>query len=91
MRFFDVLNIQHFVIYLFPAIIFIALFVLALGFYYINRKDSAVRESRIIERFPGGIEGRNAPFPLFLYLVIIGAALWVIGYIFFIGLLKVKF
>lgn len=91
MRFFDVLNIQHFVLYLFPAIMFIALFMLALGFYYINRKDSAVRESRIIERFPGGIEGRNAPFPLFLYLVIAGTIFWVIAYIFFIGILKVKF
>lgn len=91
MRFFDILNIQHFVWYLFPAIIFIALFILGLGFYHITRKGSAVRESRIIERFPGGIEGRDAPFPLFLILVIAGTIVWVIAYIFFIGILKVIF
>jgi len=91
MRYFDVLSIQHFVMYLFPAIAFIALFILGLGFYRINRKDSARRESRIIERYPDGIEGRNAPFPLILYLIIAGTVIWVLAYILLIGLLKVKF
>ena len=90
MRFFDALGVQHFVMYLFPAIAFIVLFILGLGFYYINRKDSAERESRVIERYPGGIEGRNAPFPLFLYLVTAGTIVWVLTYILLIGFLKVK-
>ena len=90
MRFFDVLSFQHFVLYLYPAIAFIALFILGLGFYYINRKESAERETRIIERYPGGIEGRNAPFPLVLYLVIAGTVIWVLAYILLIGELKVK-
>ncbi len=64
MRFFELLSIQHFFMYLFPAIATIALFIIGLGFYHIQRKDSAERETRIIERYPGGIEGRNAPFPL---------------------------
>lgn len=76
--------------YLFPAIVSIALFVIGLGFYHIQRKDSAERESRIIERFPGGIEGRNAPFPILAYLVIIGTIVWVLAYILLIGGLKVK-
>jgi hypothetical protein len=90
MRYFEVLGIQHFVMYLFPAIAFIALFILGLGFYHINRKDSAERESRIIESYPGGIEGRNAPFPLALYLIIAGTLIWVLAYILLIGYLKVK-
>jgi hypothetical protein len=90
MRYFEVLGMQHFFMYLFPAIATIAVFVIGLGFYHINRKDSAERESRIIERFPGGIEGRNAPFPILAYLVIIGTIVWVLAYILLIGGLKVK-
>jgi len=90
MRYFEVLGIQHFVMYLFPAIAFFVLFVIGLGFYHIRRRDSAERESRVIERFPEGIEGRNAPFPLMAYLVLYGTIIWVIAYILLIGLLKVK-
>ncbi len=90
MRYFEVLGIQHFVMYLFPAIAFIALFIIGLGFYHIKRKDSVDRESRIIERFPEGIEGRNAPFPIIAYLVLYGTIIWVVAYILLIGLLKVK-
>jgi len=81
---------QHFVMYLFPAIAFIALFIIGLGFYHIKRKDSAEREARVIERFPEGIEGRNAPFPLIAYLVLFGTVIWVLAYILLIGFLKVK-
>jgi hypothetical protein len=91
MRYFEVLGIQHFYMYLFPTIAFIALFIIGLGFYYFNRKDSAERETRIIERYPGGIEGRNAPFPIIAYLTIFGTIAWVLAYILLIGFLKVKF
>ena len=91
MRYFDILGLQHFIMYLFPAVAFIMLFILGLGFYHINRRDSAERESRIIERYAGGIEGRNAPFPIFLYLTIAGTLIWVLAYILLIGLLKVKY
>ena len=90
MRYFEILGIQHFFMYLFPAIAFIALFMVGLGFYHINRRDSAERESRIIERYPEGIEGRNAPFPLITYLVVFGTIIWVLAYIILIGVLKVK-
>ena len=90
MRYFEVLGIQHFYMYFFPAIASIALFIIGLGFYHFNRKDSAERQARIIERYPGGIEGRNAPFPLITYLVIIGTVIWVLAYIVLIGVLKVK-
>ena len=48
MRYFELLGIQHFVMYLFPAVAFVALFIIGLGFYHFQRKDSAERESRII-------------------------------------------
>ena len=90
MRYFELLGIQHFFMYLFPAVATIVLFIIGLGFYHIHRKDSAEREARIIERYPGGIEGRNAPFPLLIYLVVFGTIIWVLAYIILIGMLKVK-
>jgi len=90
MRYFELLGIQHFFMYLFPAVATIALFIIGLGFYHFNRKDSAERESRIIERYPGGIEGREAPFPLLLVLIVAGTVVWVLAYILLIGFLKVK-
>jgi hypothetical protein len=90
MRYFEVLGVQHFFMYLFPALAFIALFVLGLGFYHIRRRDSEEREARVIERFAGGIEGRNAPFPILAYLIVYGTVAWVLAYILLIGLLEVK-
>jgi hypothetical protein len=90
MRYFELLGIQHFVMYLFPALAFIALFILGLGFYHFKRKDSADRETRIIEEYPEGIQGRNAPFPIILYLTIAGTVIWVLAYIILIGVLGVK-
>lgn len=90
MRYFELLGIQHFVMYFFPAIAFIALFIIGLGFYHFHHKDSQERKTRIIEQYAGGIEGRNAPFPLVLYLTIAGTIIWVLAYIMLIGVLGVK-
>ena len=90
MRYFYLLGVQHFVMYLFPALASIVLFIIGLGFYYIRRKNSAERETRIIEEFPGCIQGRNAPFPLVLILILVGTIVWVLAYILLIGGLGVK-
>jgi hypothetical protein len=90
MRYFELLGVQHLVMYLFPALAFVVLFIIGLGFYYIHRKDSKASEARIIEQYPGGIEGRNAPFPLVLILTITGTIIWVFAYIVLIGVLGVK-
>ena len=76
--------------YLFPALATIVLFIIGLGFYHIRRKDSEARKNRVIEEFPGGIQGRNAPIPLIVYLTIAGTVVWVIAYILLIGGLGVK-
>ena len=90
MRYFYLLNIQHFVMYLFPALATIVVFIIGLGFYYINRKGARERETRIIEEYPGGIQGRNAPFPLILILILVGTIVWGLAYIILIGVLGVK-
>ena len=90
MRYFELLGIQHFVMFLFPALAFVVLFIMGLGFYYIHRKDSEQRKTRIIEQYPGGIEGRNAPLPWFLILTVTGTIIWVFAYIVLIGVLGVK-
>jgi hypothetical protein len=91
MRYFDLLNIQHFVMYLFPALAFIVLFIAGLGYAHFQRRDSDERMQKIVEKFPAGIEGRNAPFPLVLYLIIAGTIIWCLAYIFAIGILEVKY
>jgi hypothetical protein len=90
MRFFDLLGIQHFVLYLFPALAFIVLFIAGLKYSSVQTKDSEERQSRIIEKYPGGIEGRDAPFPFVLTLTIAGTIVWGLLYILFIGKLGVK-
>jgi hypothetical protein len=90
MRIFDVLNIHHFVMYLFPALAFILIFAAGLGYMYVRRRSSEERLTRVIEKYPGGIEGRNAPFPLMLSLTIAGTVVWCLLYILLTGLLKVK-
>ena len=90
MRYFELLGMQHFVMYLLPTLAFIALFIIGLGFYHFHRKDSAERETRIIEEFPGGIQGRNAPFPIVVTLILVGTIAWVLAYILLIGGLGVK-
>jgi hypothetical protein len=67
------------------------LFTVGLAYIHIHRKDSEERKKRIVEAYPGGIEGRNAPFPLVLYLIIGGTVLWSLYYIVvFIGFSGVK-
>jgi hypothetical protein len=90
MRYFELVNLQHFVLYLLPAWAFILVFAAGLSFAHFRTKNSDKKLSKIIEEYPGGIEGRNAPFPLILYMIIAGTVLWVLAYILFIGLLGIK-
>jgi hypothetical protein len=90
MRLYELLSFQHVMLYLFPALIFIILFALFLGFSHFHGKDSKRRKREIIERFPEGIEGRDAPFPLAMALTIAGTVIWGFLYIWFTGMLGVK-
>jgi hypothetical protein len=86
MRFFNLLNIQHLVLAVFPALVCVVLVGIALSFSRLRGKESEERLLRVTGTYPDGIQERDAPFPLFLFLVILGTALWGIGYILMIGL-----
>jgi hypothetical protein len=86
MRFFNLLNIQHLVLAVFPALLCVVLVGVALSFSHFRGKDSEERRIRATGTYPDGIEERDAPFPLFLFLVIVGTVLWGFGYILMFGL-----
>ncbi len=90
MHFFELRNFQHFVLYLFPALIFVFLFAVALAFMFFRKRDSEERRKRIVETYLGEIEERNAPFPLIAFLIMLGTVLWLFFYILFTGVLGVK-
>ena len=90
MNYFDLLTIQYYIMFLFPAVIFVLLFAAGLGFYHFRTKNADDRETRIIEMFPDGIRGRNAPFPAIAYVTIAGTLAWVLAYILSIGFLEIR-
>lgn len=90
MRFFELLNFQDIMLALFPTLLFILVFAIALNFSHLKREDDEIRKKRILYRFPDDIDDRDAPFPLAMTLILIGTILWVFGYILLTGLLGVK-
>ncbi|MDZ7833490.1 MAG: hypothetical protein U5L07_17225 [Desulfobacterales bacterium] len=89
MRFFELLAHQHLFIYFFPALLFIIIFGLFLGYTHFFSDRSEERKKEIIHRFPEGFEDCNAPFPLGMTLTIIGTVVWAFFYILAIGVFKV--
>ena len=77
-------------LYIFPTLMGIILLATALGFSHFRTKNSEKRKKEITYRYPDNTSDMNAPFPLFMTLVIIVTLLWAVGYILAIGLLEVK-
>ena len=90
MRLFGLSNFQDIVLYFFPALIFMILFGVGLAYARFHSKDDERREKTIIYRYPAGIEDRDAPFPLFMTLTIVGTVIWAFFYILMHGVLGVK-
>lgn len=90
MHFFPLLGFQHVLLFFFPTLIFIILFLLALARVHLSTKDAEERKQRVAHTFPEGIEARNAPFPLVLLLIIIVFLIWAVGYTLVTGLLGVR-
>ena len=86
MRFFELLSFQHVVAALLPALVFMFLFFAGLGYFYIRTRDSEERETAVSHHYPDGLGARDAPFPLFMTLILIGAFLWAFFYILFHGI-----
>ncbi len=90
MRFFALLNFQHIILYLFPTLIFIIIFGLALGYAHFKTAASEERKSSVQGRYPDELEDKNAPFPVALTLIIAGTIAWAFLYILGTGLMGVK-
>ena len=90
MRFYELLNFQHIIGFLFPTLLFMVLFGLALAYSHLNSHDAEERKKKIVGRFAEGIEDRNAPFPLAMTLMVAGVFIWGFFYIVMHGVLGVK-
>jgi len=90
MRFFSLLALQDILLYVFPTILFLIVFGLALSFKCWETERGDERRSNILYRFPDGIEDRNAPFPLSLALIVAGTLIWGLFYILYIGMGEVR-
>ncbi len=90
MHYFELRNFQHFMLYLFPTLLFVVLFGIGLSRMHFRQKDSDESMRKIVHSYPGGIEERNAPFPLILILTIFGTVLWGLLYIILYGVLEVR-
>ena len=86
MRFFNLLNIQHLVLAVLPALLCVVLVGIALSFSHFRGKDSQERQRRVTGPIRRALKKEMAPFPLFLFLVILGTVLWGFGYILMVGL-----
>ncbi len=90
MRFYTLLNFQHIILWIFPTLVFVLIFALALGHFHFKRLNSEARHKTIVYVYPEEIEDKNAPFPLAMSLIILGTVLWAFFYILMTGLLGVK-
>jgi uncharacterized membrane protein YbaN (DUF454 family) len=90
MRYFELLGIQHIILFVFPTLIFMILFYLGITHSHFRRKNSKERLTKIVHNYPHGLESRNAPFPLILILIISGIIIWIFLYTLGTGILGVK-
>ncbi len=87
MRFFASLNFQHLMGVLFPTLLFMLVFGVALSFSHFRSNG---HEHRVIGRFADHLEERHGPFPLVMIWIIAGTFVWAIAYILMYGLSEVK-
>jgi hypothetical protein len=90
MTLYSLLMFQHSMGWLIPTLIFIVVFGVGLAFRHLEGSDSEERKNTIVARYPEGLEGRNAPFPLIMVLLVAGVAIWGFFYIVLHGVLGVK-
>ena len=90
MRFYDLLNFQHIILWSLPTLVFNVVFILLLAYSHFRNEDSKERMEKIQYWFPGRIGDRYAPFPLGMTLIIVGTVIWGFFYILVTGLLEVK-
>ena len=90
MRYFGLRDIQHFVLYLFPALLGVFLIAAGLGYSHFRRRKAGEEETRVHYIYPEGIVSAERPFPLVLILLIVGIVLWAFFYILVLGLVEAR-
>jgi hypothetical protein len=90
MHYFELRNFQHLVLYFFPTLLFVVVFGIGLSRMHFRQKDSEAKMHKIVHSYPGGIQERNAPFPLVLILILFGTILWGLLYIILYGVLGIR-
>ena len=90
MRLFELLNLQHVVLALFPALVFVFIFGLALAYSHLRTEKGEKRAKETYYVFPENIQDRRSPFPLALSLIIAGTLIWGFLYILVSGILERK-
>ena len=90
MRFYQLLNFQHVVLFVCSTLVFVVILGLSLAESHWHSKNAEIRKQRVYYRYPDDIEDKNAPFPFFMTLIIAGTVFWGIFYILGSGLLGVK-
>jgi hypothetical protein len=90
MRYFELLGFQHVILFVFPALIFMILLYVGLSRSHFMGKNTEERKMKIVHSYPGNLESRNSPFPLILFLIIVGFLMWTISYTLLTGILGVK-
>jgi hypothetical protein len=90
MHYFALQDFQHVMAFLFSGLVFMVVFGVGLACTHLHHDDAETRKTRVVGRFPEGIEDRNAPFPLFMILIIAGAFVWGFLYIVMHAYLGVK-
>jgi hypothetical protein len=53
-------------------------------------KNAEERKKKIVHSYPAKLASRNSPFPLILFLIIVGFLMWTISYTLLTGILEVK-
>ena len=90
MRYFELLAFQHVVLFVFPALIFMILLYLGLSHSHFMAKTAEERKKKIVHRYPANLKSRNSPFPLILFLIIVGFLIWTVSYTLLTGILEVQ-
>jgi len=87
MRFFSLLNLEQWVGTIFPTLVFMLVFGVALAFSHFRSDRGSNSPGK---QFVDGLADGHSPFPLVMIMIIAGTAIWAVAYILMYGLSEVK-
>ncbi|OPY66858.1 MAG: hypothetical protein A4E57_02602 [Syntrophorhabdaceae bacterium PtaU1.Bin034] len=84
MRFFHLLDYQHWLLGLFLGLVLAIILYLAFTAYRYSSERADERAQQDF-RYPDGIRGKNFPAPAFIIFIYVGFIVWTVCYIIFVG------